>query len=1009
MPVDRTKLFISYSEKDKPWLERLLVFLKPLERDGLIERWDEARLGVGVRGRDELRRAVAAARVVVLLVSADFLASDFIEKEVLPPLLAEAEAQGAAVLPLIVSTCLFEETKSLSRFQAVNQISGPLEGMNDSERNKVWTRLARCIHALLVEDGDPHPNPSSRPPAHAPTPPPPAAPPSVATREPAAGAAPASAPGGGRYALLVINDTYDDPLYAGLVAGVSDSLNLEGALTGRDIGGFQVTTLRNVSFRRVQAEIDKFFAGRGPDDLILLYYYGLGVKDAEWGLYFAASDTQRDDPATAIPAYALQKAMRQSRSRRQVVLLDCAYAGAYPPGMAAAECDRRGLPALFQGEGRFVLSASDAVRWAWQKGSEPPPRAAGPADGPPPLAAALVYGLVTGKADRDGNRKITIEELFRFVEEAVAAAAPGQVPVRWAFDQSKADLVIAESALPGEDHRPTPIARRYSVVQDIRQPILDLTVPTYIMDRYFYLLDWNPAFDEVIAKPLKLVRGQDHAKAFVQAMANCEEVVRHAKEVFGGERHPLVDTEILVFHSDRYGEVQFRKVAAQITDAAGALRGWSVSLNVVDPGCGDGLWPDVLARIEEEVGWSRYAVVYDTLLLEFPEYLDLIALVADGVGGARRCLDLGAGTGNGAIRLLETDPNREVWAVELNETMLRHFRAKLAASGRDYADHLTIIKDNILRLDGLPRASFDGAIMTNVLYAVHDRRECLRNVNRVLKRGGVLSLSTPHRDTDVRRLFDRLQEVLEAKGLFDQYQEQFDAALTRHEAMDELIHRDTVEDTLGHLHDAGFTVEEEPRDQYVGAVVVIKAVKTGEPAARVVVPAGPADVVAALEGRAAAEPAPSPAPARAPTGVRDVFVSYSREDQPIAEAIRAHLEDQAIPCWIDTRDLRVGANWPAAIVQAIDRSRVLVLVISPHGNKSTQAPREVARAAERGIPIIPFRAEDVPPSDTLAYYLSNVHWLDAFPPPLERHLPRLAETIKALLSNLAGAAAEAEA
>ena len=86
----------------------------------------------------------------------------------------------------------------------------------------------------------------------------------------------------------------------------------------------------------------------------------------------------------------------------------------------------------------------------------------------------------------------------------------------------------------------------------------------------------------------------------------------------------------------------------------------------------------------------------------------------------------------------------------------------------------------------------------------------------------------------------------------------------------------------------------------------------------------------------------------------------------------------------------------------------MVLVLSPYANRSEHAPREVALAAKRGIPIIPFRVENVDPSEALAYYLSNVHWLDAFSPPVSRHLPRLAETIKSLLSTLAGAAAEAE-
>ena len=154
----------------------------------------------------------------------------------------------------------------------------------------------------------------------------------------------------------------------------------------------------------------------------------------------------------------------------------------------------------------------------------------------------------------------------------------------------------------------------------------------------------------------------------------------------------------------------------------------------------------------------------------------------------------GGGTGNNALRLLD-DPNREVWAVEINETMLRHFRAKLANDcPPDYADRLTIVKDNILRLDALPVPRSTRPSMTNVLYAVRDPECCLCQVNRILKPGGILVLSNPHRETDVDALFDQLQRSLDEQDLFDQFQEHFEAARARHDAMLDPIHRDSIDD-----------------------------------------------------------------------------------------------------------------------------------------------------------------------------------------------------------------------
>ncbi len=136
----------------------------------------------------------------------------------------------------------------------------------------------------------------------------------------------------------------------------------------------------------------------------------------------------------------------------------------------------------------------------------------------------------------------------------------------------------------------------------------------------------------------------------------------------------------------------------------------------------------------------------------------------------------------------------------------------------------------------------------------------------------------------------------------------------------------------------------------------------------------------------------------------DVFVSYSSHDKPTADALVARLEAAKLRCWIAPRDILPGMEWGEAIIDGIHRSRVMVLVFSASANASPQIRREVERAVNRGIPIIPFRIEEVMPSRSLEYFLSSPHWLDALTPPVEAHIQRLAEAVHAMLSRLDGTA-----
>jgi WD40 repeat protein len=94
-----------------------------------------------------------------------------------------------------------------------------------------------------------------------------------------------------------------------------------------------------------------------------------------------------------------------------------------------------------------------------------------------------------------------------------------------------------------------------------------------------------------------------------------------------------------------------------------------------------------------------------------------------------------------------------------------------------------------------------------------------------------------------------------------------------------------------------------------------------------------------------------------------------------------------------------GISWGEAIIDAIIETRVMVLILSSHANKSQQVMREVERAASKGVLILPFRIEDFALSKSMEYFISGRQWLEASTPPVGQHLHRLSETVRALLSQ----------
>ena len=147
-------VFVSYSHSDEPWLKRVQVHLRPIVRkaQGGVEVFDDQIIKAGDRWRDEVQKAVEGCRIAILLLSADFMASDFIAENELPPLLKRVTEGGRIrIVGLVVSAFDYEKSE-LMDFQLMNSPETPLDILRKGARERVFARLTKAVRLALDDN-----------------------------------------------------------------------------------------------------------------------------------------------------------------------------------------------------------------------------------------------------------------------------------------------------------------------------------------------------------------------------------------------------------------------------------------------------------------------------------------------------------------------------------------------------------------------------------------------------------------------------------------------------------------------------------------------------------------------------------------------------------------------------------------------------------------------------------------------------------------------------------------
>ncbi|XZF65901.1 MAG: caspase, EACC1-associated type [Gloeotrichia echinulata DVL01] len=313
-----------------------------------------------------------------------------------------------------------------------------------------------------------------------------------------------------KVALLVGVSDYGSGLTP-LPGAVKDVEALQRVLQHPEISGFDdVKTLINPEPLVMQEAIQTLFTdNRTKDDLVLFFFSGHGIKDQRGELYFATRITHKNPQgelvkATAVPARFVQEMMSDSRSKREVVILDCCFSGAFPVGWTAKDDGSVDIHTQLGGEGRAILTSSNSTQYSFeQQGSDFSI-----------YTHYLIEGIETGAADLDNDGEILVEELHEYAKKRVREASPAMKPEIYAVKEGY-KILLFNTPYPDDPklryRKEVERCAKYGDISIISRQILDALANTLEL-----LPEETAAIEAQVLKPYR--RYKEKLRIYEQAL-----------------------------------------------------------------------------------------------------------------------------------------------------------------------------------------------------------------------------------------------------------------------------------------------------------------------------------------------------------------------------------------------------------------------------------------------------------------------------------------------------------